>query len=325
MGVAVIAILAVSAAAALWLTRGSGGNGVAVQSNSVVEIDPASGRVVADVPLRSAPGEIVSGGGAIWVGDADGTISRIGADALSTRAVSTPVPPTSLAVGFGALWVYDSSSDMVAAIDLNSATPSQTYPAHTCPYTGVQECITGGIATGEGGVWIGRTYGSGAAAAVGTVWKRDPASFRIEAIVRKVPADRLILADGSLWTFGNLGRTTAKVDLTINLKTYRSLSTAAAVFDQPGFTYAFGHLWLVATGTLFECDFVQQCTTVAVDSGAYGVAATSDSVWVASSSGAVFRIDPFTHAVVDTYQLGHQASGITVYGGHLWVGVGAPS
>jgi class 3 adenylate cyclase len=320
---AAIAAVVVVALGAFWLTRGgSGGDAVVLRSNSLVEFDPGSGRVVADVPLRSAPDEIVSGGGAIWVGQGD-LISRIDPATLRTRLVTTPVPPASLAVGSGALWVYDSDSDKVASIDLDGARPSQVYPAHTCPYPAPQECITGGIATGEGSVWIGRTYASGAAAAVGTVWRREPTSFHIQETLTEVPADRLIVAAGSLWTYGDLGRSTAKVDLTTHSKTYRRLSTAAPVFDQPGFTYALGHLWLATAGTLFECDFNQECTTVTVDSGAHDVAASGDSIWVTSSSGALTRINPFRRSVTHVYRLGHAGSGITFYHGHIWVGIGA--
>ncbi|MDX6546302.1 MAG: adenylate cyclase [Gaiellales bacterium] len=323
VGLAVIAAVA-AVAVAFWLTRaGSGGQGVALHSNSLVEIDPGSGRVVGDVPLRSAPGEIVSGGGAIWVGRDDGTISRVGPDTLTARVVSSPVPPTSLAVGFGALWIYDATSERVAAIDLNAVTPSAPYQVDTCPYPDVQECITGGIATGEGAIWIGRTYASGAAPAIGTVWKRDPTSFRIQATFTKLPADRLLLAAGSLWTFGNLGRHAAKVDLTTNRRGRVTLPTASPVFDQPEFTYAFGHLWLVNAGTLFECDFNQQCTTATVDSGSHGVAATADSLWVTSNSGTLTKVNPFTRTITHTYRLGHEASGIIVYRGHIWVGIGA--
>ena len=323
VGLAVIAAVVVLAVAAFWLVRGSGGHGVAIHSNSVAEIDPASGRVVADVPLRSAPGEIVSGGGAIWVGKADHTITRVDPGTLATRLVSTPVNPSSMAVGFGALWVYDSDSDTVGAIDLNAATPPQPYPAHTCPYPDAQECITGGIATGDGAVWIGRTYASGAAPAIGTVWKRDPTTFHIQATVTKVPADRLLVTGGSLWTFGNLGRHAAKVDLATNRRQHAILPTAGPVFDLPGFTYAFGHLWLVNAGTLYECDFNQQCTTTTVDSGSHGVGAAGDSLWVTSSSGVLTRVNPFNRTVIDTYQLGYEASGIIVYDGHIWIGIGA--
>jgi hypothetical protein len=236
--------------------------------------------------------------------------------------VSSPIAPTSLAVGFGALWVYDATSESVAAIDLNAATPPHPYKVDTCPYPDVQECITGGIATGEGAVWIGRTYASGAAPAIGTVWKRDPTTFRIQATFTKLPADRLLLTGGSLWTFGNLGRHAAKLDLTTGRRQRVLLPTAPPVFDQPGFTYAFGHLWLVNAGTLFECDFNQQCTTATVDSGSHGVAATADSLWVTSNSGTLTRVNPFTRTIGHIYRLGHEVSGITVYHGRIWVGIG---
>ena len=320
---AMLAVIAALAVGALWLTSsGSGRNAPALRSNSLVELDPASGRVVADVPLSSAPGEVVSGGGSVWVGLDDvngGTISRIDPEKLSSASVPTPANPISMAVGFGALWVYDASRKMVAAIDLNGGTQPQSYRIDTCPFTGAQQCLTGGIAIGEGGVWIGRSYAN----AIGAVWKRDPTTFRVTATVTGVPADRLVVADGALWTFGRLGRSAAKVDLTTNVKTIRSLPAAAPVVDQPGSVYAFGQLWLVTSGAVFACDFSRPCATVTVDSGAHGIAATADSIWVASSSGAVVRINPFTRTVVDTYRLGHLAAGITVYHGHVWVGITA--
>ena len=76
---------------------------------TVTRIDPASGKVVADIPVPSEPHRVAYGAGAVWVSNwHDNSVSRI--DPHTNRVVGSPIPIGShragnLAVGAGDLWV----------------------------------------------------------------------------------------------------------------------------------------------------------------------------------------------------------------------------
>ena len=71
------AAVCVLALAAFVATRGAARPQL-IHPNSVVVIDPASGKLLADVPVGVEPASITAGFGSVWVGNlADGTVSRI--------------------------------------------------------------------------------------------------------------------------------------------------------------------------------------------------------------------------------------------------------
>jgi YVTN family beta-propeller protein len=78
-------------------------------ARTVTRIDPASGKVLADIPVPSEPHRVAYGEGAAWVGNwHDNSVSRI--DPTTNRVVGSPIPigfhhAGNLAVGAGGVWV----------------------------------------------------------------------------------------------------------------------------------------------------------------------------------------------------------------------------
>jgi hypothetical protein len=323
--VAAVLVMAVVGAAAVLISRH--GDGVATAPMSIAEIDPRSGQVLAVVPLQSAPDQIAAGGGALWVGEENGTLVRVDTSSMEVENVASPVPPTALAFGDDTLWIYDADSARLGTVDPSGVTPTQSSAAPRCPFTGVQECRGGGLSVGEGAVWVGHGYGGGAAgAAIGSVWKLDPETLQTVAQVFRVPADRITTGGGSVWTFGRVAELGARIDPVAarSVRTY-SLKTKYAL-DQPGLTYAFNHVWFVSSseGLLFQYEPDGGTPrTVSVGAGAHDVAATPDSLWLTSSSGTISRVDPFSSQVVTTRDLGYPSSCIAYSNGHIWVGLGS--
>jgi streptogramin lyase len=77
-------------------------------------IDPTTGTVLSTLTTSSKPGgqyggtQIVSGAGSVWVGNANGTVSRIAADGSRViRSVETPILTEFIALGDRSLWVQD--------------------------------------------------------------------------------------------------------------------------------------------------------------------------------------------------------------------------
>jgi YVTN family beta-propeller protein len=91
-------------------------------ARTVTRIDPASGKVVADIPVPSEPHRVAWGGGAAWVGNwHDNSVSRI--DPHTNRVVGSPIPIGShhagnLVVGAGSVWVTSDYRINAAAEDV---------------------------------------------------------------------------------------------------------------------------------------------------------------------------------------------------------------
>ncbi len=103
----IAAVLAVLAAAGI-VVASSGGPRARVagpvgQAGAIVAIDPATDRVVADLPIGRSPSDVATGGGSIWVLDAnDQTISQIDPRNRSVaQTFGAGAAPTRLAFGNG--------------------------------------------------------------------------------------------------------------------------------------------------------------------------------------------------------------------------------
>jgi virginiamycin B lyase len=91
-------------------------------ARTVTRIDPASGKVMADIPVPSEPHRVAYGAGAAWVGNwHDNSVSRI--DPEINRVVGSPIPigfhhAGNLVVGAGGVWVASDYRTEGAAEDV---------------------------------------------------------------------------------------------------------------------------------------------------------------------------------------------------------------
>jgi YVTN family beta-propeller protein len=133
-------------AGALWVASGA--------DDRVLRLDPATGRVVATIPVAAvaharlaSPYGIAVGDGAVWVTNAlAGTVSRIDPRVNAVAAtITVGRRPTRLAVGAGAVWVLNAGDGSVSKID-----PARSAVTATIKVGGD---LTG-INAGAGGVWV---------------------------------------------------------------------------------------------------------------------------------------------------------------------------
>lgn len=104
---------------AVWAHANAGGS-----DGTLYRIDPASGTVVAVIPVSDQVGgqyggtNIGFGGGAVWTANASGTISRIDPETNAVRAtMPTVAEPLFIAYGFDAVWVCSEGTGRVVRID----------------------------------------------------------------------------------------------------------------------------------------------------------------------------------------------------------------
>jgi len=310
-----------------------------VAPNSVSVIDPRTNRLVADVPIGSAPTAVTFGDGAVWTANsADGTISRIDPNTRSVvKTIAVPGVPSGLVVSGHNAWVLlllsrNGTGDAevgdagIAQIDTSVNDVFGSFPLRA-EFSEFDDTI----AAGNGVLW---------AADHGVVSRVDPAHGRVTGslAVENSTAARLAVGLGSVWALG--AGTVERIDP----KSTAIVASIPIVGGGQGPTptavaVGEGAVWVanrvVPHSTGLHHDFTPAGTVSRIDPRTNAVAATipvgrySDAiavgqgaVWVANhDDGTLSRIDPKTNSVVATIHVGGQPEGVAVGSGAVWVAV----
>ena len=143
-----------------------------VCSIGIVQIDPGSNRAHRLRYLGLAPRAITFGLGAVWVSNADNTVSRINPRTHQVDTLTVAGDPRGLDTGYGAVWVSafeaDAISRLAAAPEDGSRIGSESIRVGDGPVD---------IAVGAGGVWVANSR-------EGTVSRIDPQSKQVIATIR---------------------------------------------------------------------------------------------------------------------------------------------
>jgi YVTN family beta-propeller protein len=143
-----------------------------VCSIGIAQIDPGSNRVHRLRYLGLAPRAITFGLGAVWVSNADNTVSRINPRTHQVDTLTVAGDPRGLDTGYRAVWVSafeaDAISRLAAAPEDGSRIGSESIRVGDGPVD---------IAVGAGGVWVANSR-------EGTVSRIDPQSNQVIATIR---------------------------------------------------------------------------------------------------------------------------------------------
>ncbi len=165
---------------------GAGSVWVTLTNGDLVEVDPATRRVLHHYPVSSHLDALAIGFGSVWVIDeVAGRVVRV--DPHSGRILATVGVPgnvRAITAGSGAVWVLDPISGTVAAIDPATNTLG--------PAVRVGEHATG-VAAGLGAVWVSDSGGS--------VYRVDPVTQSTTAIPVGGPLTAIAVDPqaGTLW------------------------------------------------------------------------------------------------------------------------------
>jgi DNA-binding beta-propeller fold protein YncE len=299
-------------------------NGV-LPSNSLAEIDPASGRVLASVAIRGL-GSSANHLFAHAVGPFQNPVLAVGEEGvwvltgphllhvdertLTVRGVVNPAfgPPvaSSLAVGHGAVWfpvaggldVVDAASDrLVAVLRFRSlGSPSA-------------------VAVGGRSVWVGFSDG--------TLVRLDPVTRKaVRAIRVGGSIDAIGAAEGAVWTLDRLHNLVYHVDQRSGTVVGR-----VGVRGEPmDIEVGSGAVWILdSAGTVVPIDAGTDSAQGAIPVGGTpsDIAAGLGAIWVTDQTdGIISRIDLTTRAVT-TLSVGSPLAAIAIdeIPGRLWVAV----
>jgi DNA-binding SARP family transcriptional activator/ABC-type branched-subunit amino acid transport system substrate-binding protein/DNA-binding beta-propeller fold protein YncE len=293
-----------------------------VAGDSLAAIDPATNRVVAEVPIGATPTSVTAGAGAVWALNADDqTIARIDPRTKSVKVFGVGATPTDLAAGTGTLWV---GSGVAGAGDIGVVTSrllrvdgdSQTVRARIelpAPRLQGPTASPGQLAVGAGTVWA--LNGGGELARV------DPRSGRVTATVRSLRAKSIAPDAGSVWAIAADGTTVARIDARAAAVRARVRIPAARL---DAIAAGAGAVWVADAygGNLWRIDPGPKVVTrtIPVGVGADGVAVGAGAVWVINSlRGTVARVDPRRNRVTATVAVGNTPRDVDVGAGAVWV------
>ena len=319
-------LFAVVVALALSL-RGSDGI-TAIGPTSVGVVDPATNKLVADIPIGFTSSLIAAGAGAIWVVDPEGgTLTKIDPTTMIPEP-SLAIPgsggiPVGIAVGEGSVWVAVNQGRALVVLELGPELGNlrSTIRLHTAGATSLTvEGDKVPLAIGEGAVWALER-------ARGEVTRIDPETEVEEPLTDGEEGMSLAVGAGSVWLGGRTGVT--RLDPVNGAE----LATAPVpnVSDSQTTSIAVGPtaVWFAGSsqprisritreGTLFNS------YPLAAEPTAIAVAGDGD-VWIASGAGeSVMRFDPKTESIEKTIELGSSPGGIVAAHGKIWTSPGEP-
>ncbi len=323
-----VAVLLAAVVAVVIVDRDSGDDAasIAAAGNSLAVVDPATDRIVADIPVGRTPAGVAVGEDAVWTLNADDqTITRFNPANKVVDTFGTGSAPTALAAGAGALWTatagagrapghYDAPQKEVARLDPGSTrvVTQIALPPESAANVGVPPT---GVVVGGGAVW--------ALAAGGGVIRINPETNLVATKVRGLRAKALAYGNDALWV---LTRTNAvaRVDPRRSVVTKR-IKVAATGLD--AIAAGAGAVWAAdgADGTLWRLDTGGPqvvSRTIPMDQGLNGVAIGLGSVWAINGlQGTLARIDPGTNRVSRTIAVGNTPSAVAVGLNRVWVAV----
>lgn len=308
-GVGIVAVVA-AVGTALALAGLSRPAPIVPRPNTVVRINPSNNGLVASVDLQD-PTEMAADGSNVWVLSLGGrTVSRVDSATGSVASVGLPAAPTGIAAGEGAVWI---------TTGFGSATGRggvQRVGTTSRQLEGTIELGDGvaGVVVGEGALWVTNRI--------------QNSLVRIDLNTRAISGqvttgeqpEAVALGEGSVYVANVIGRTIWRIDPAA--MTHIEITLVDAPDD-----IAFGHgrLWVTSTAansvTLIDTSSNTIQRTLTMPGSPRGVAAGTEYVWVALSSGQVAKIDPADPEAFETIALAGAPEDVAVADGSVWVSI----
>jgi YVTN family beta-propeller protein len=290
-----------------------------VRPNSLVEIDPATNRVVSSTRVGRGADRIAATKDALWIANVeDRTVARVSKDTKEVRIVGgAPVARDLASALNGDVWLSSFEEPVVTMIARGGEIVQGAHAIAAAParvrLPGSAEALT----VGGGYLWVTSPSDSGG---------RDTV-FQIDLKSRRLVSS---LAVGTLPLFVAFGYGSAWVS------NYRgdSVSVVRPGSEQPetiavaqgplGIAAGEGAIWVVTFWSRelvrIDPDTRRVVRRIRVGAGPNDVAVGAGSVWVTNRDDkTVTRIDPATDKVVQRIRLAAAPYGVRVAHGRVWV------
>ncbi|MCK1466860.1 hypothetical protein [Bradyrhizobium sp. CW10] len=266
--------------------------------------------IAAKINIPGSPDWVAIGADAVWISNADtNSLARID-PAINAVAKTIPVgrrPCSGLAVGFGAVWSpsctdrrLDRVSEQAAALELHIPTT-----------VGDSE---GGIAAGEGAVWM-------VADRHGSLHRIDPALNKIAGSVKLAEGSFVpVVGAGAVWVSSTERNLVSRVDP-------GALNVVVEISVGPGPRFmacTTTDVWVLnqGDGTVSRIDIATNQVVATIDAGVPGqggdISVGEGFVWVTMINIPLTQIDPATNKVVAQY-VGKGGDALRIGHGAAWM------
>jgi len=306
--IAAVLIISVAVGVAVIATRS---HPIGVVPNSVAEINPKTGSVVADVPIGPTPSRIVAGLGGIWVlNEAGQTLTRINATTRAETPVGLAQAPSDLAVSGRDVWIVNGVPQTISILDAQTLTPVQQVSLHG--RAGVLDDGDAAISASPNAVWVSTGAGLAEYSPTGT--------FR--RLVGGLPHGVVASTPDAIWLGGGYGgfgssQTLERISTSAGTPAAQ-LPTGAA----DALTVSAGAVWAVdvTAGLVRRIDPVSGAVrSVTRIPGVDAIASSGSAVWAASSDGVLVQLNPHTGQIASRIRLAGRPAGLALSRGMLWV------
>lgn len=278
--------------------RGTGSS--APPSKSVVNVDPETGHILVQIPLRvSQQGGLAGtppvpvhpidvGQAAVWTIRSYDLLFRVdprdgeAEDEILEGGLSAPY---NVAVGFDKIWV----SCARGLIEVNPATIEQEW---VVPLDAVGSQFGADLAVGGGAVWVGVSDGQ--------LIRVDPSTEQWDRWkTHLAPIDSIAFGHGSVWTVDTFGGSVTRYDA----GTLEPLATIPIASGVDTLVSGDEAVWALSLGlgVLTEIDVSENRADHIVQAGTSpsGLAAGQGMVWIGHEGGTLRRIDEATRQATD--------------------------
>ena len=324
--VLLVAVLVAAADVGVYLLARDTPDAAAAAKDHVAVIDPAKGKVVAQVAVGHAPTAVVTGYGGAWVlNRADGTVSHI--DAKTHKVIGTIEPDAvanDLTVGHDGIWFAgrprakeQPALDVAALEHIDPATGRVDRELES--HTGATVLAAGGGALWSTGYLGGYVRGSA---------RSDPRTGAMRKVDIGIYGDLVTADDQAVYWVASAGNRVARVStrtarMTAQMPLLSDAAVASGVVpaNPTGVAVGAGSVWISMTdGTVRRIDarLRHGPTTIPVCHNALALAYGEGAVWVACNDKVV-RIDPATGTAGKGIALASFPRGIAAGEGSVWV------
>lgn len=290
-----------------------------VLPNSLVEIDPATGRIVSATRVGQGPERIASTAEALWVENGeDRTVARIDLKTKDVRILGgAPVARDLTSTLNGDVWLSSFEEPFVTRIAHHGRIGEGPHAIAAAPVRVRLPGSAEGLAVGGGYLWVTSPSDSGGR---DTVFQID---LRTHRVVSSLPVGTLPLY--AAFGYGSAWISNYKGDSVSVIRPGSERPETIEVSGGPlGIAAGGGAIWVV---TFWSRELVRidpetrrVLRKIPIGAGPLGVAVGGGAVWATNrDDNTVSRIDPATNTVTQTIQLPVSPQGVHVAHGRVWV------
>jgi DNA-binding SARP family transcriptional activator/streptogramin lyase len=312
--VAAAFVVAGAVTLAFVLTSSGSGSPVVVR-DSLVKLDPDTGKVLDVVRVGHQPISVAVVGNDVWTGNVeDATLTRIDAKSGHTDTLGGIRAPYDVAaVGSHHLWFSTYGYEQVTRIDTRTRQVDAVVPLRERTFL---------LGLGDGSLWVvehpSNLGDRGSVARIDLKTARLERTYRVQAF----PID-VKVGLGAAWVTNGGDGSVSRINLEDG-----SVERVPIGIGPGSLAIAFGSLWIIAGGgqdTIWRLNPSTRQADAVINVGKYpfDIVSAAHAVWVTRrEAGIVLRIDPRTNTVTKTIHLGFKPQGMTVGDDALWVTVG---